>query len=263
MSPAFDPIEEFCYASLEPCKNGRVPGVAKPVSAEELELLDFREQGYERVDVTRQVQPCPGYSLDGQVFTYIDPGSAQKKHPPVNTAYFNMALTGARGWDTVAPGFLEAYCTSGKVPPGGLTEMRFLWIGEDGQTVWLLDEKTGLHTLLMCLPSPLFPAKRPKELTLHWKNLPPAHFLHYDARYPDNTKTNVSQEHSILELMRQARTNGIHAKALAEHACWLVRLASLCNSSAGPSVAHGLRQDTDPWVRHVAMALQSSKQGTS
>lgn len=257
MSPTFVPVEDFCYASLEPCKSRTVPGVARPVSTRDLELLDFREQGYERVDITGQVRPYPGYSLNGNVFAYIDHGSAQKNHPPVNTAYFNMALTGARGWDIVAPGFLEAYCTSGKVPPGGLAEMHFLWIGEDGQTVWLLDEKTSLHTLLMCLPAPLFPASRPKELTFHWENPPPAHFLHYDARYPDSPMNSLSFAHPVLEQMRQARDGKIPEEASVGHTCWLVRLAGLCNSTARSAVAKSLQLDTDPWVRRVAVALQS------
>jgi hypothetical protein len=59
---ADDSRPDVCVAFLdvEPVPDAWVNGVCMPVNAEALRVLDARERNYERVDVTRQVDPMVG-----------------------------------------------------------------------------------------------------------------------------------------------------------------------------------------------------------
>lgn len=75
-SENFSSIKSFSYLSLEKNLNSIVPGVLFPVSINELSSLDFREQGYVRVNVSDSISFFDSnFSLDlnnNIIFTYID-----------------------------------------------------------------------------------------------------------------------------------------------------------------------------------------------
>jgi cation transport regulator ChaC len=72
------------YAAAE----GRVNGLAFPLTAEELDQLDRRERNYDRIDVTRSLD----VDLGGTVWTYLGSADAQERFaagtPVVAEDYF-------------------------------------------------------------------------------------------------------------------------------------------------------------------------------
>lgn len=64
------PAVYVAFIDIEPDPSSTVNGVARPVSAEWLRVLDLRERNYDRVEVTGQIE-----GVDGRVWTYV--GSAE------------------------------------------------------------------------------------------------------------------------------------------------------------------------------------------
>ncbi len=76
------------YAAAE----GRVNGLAFPLTAEELDQLDRRERNYDRIDVTRSLD----VDLGGTVWTYLGSADARERFaagtPVVAEDYFEAVL---------------------------------------------------------------------------------------------------------------------------------------------------------------------------
>jgi len=68
------PAVYVAFIDLEPDPASTVNGLARPVSADELRLLDLRERNYDRVEVTGRIE-----GVDGPVWTYVgsDAGRAR------------------------------------------------------------------------------------------------------------------------------------------------------------------------------------------
>lgn len=69
-------VPRFAYASIHQKSGSFVNGVALIASRSDLDSLDFREQGYSRIDVTKNIRPYPGHRLpDHRIYTYVDTGN--------------------------------------------------------------------------------------------------------------------------------------------------------------------------------------------
>jgi hypothetical protein len=222
-------------------------------------MLDFREQGYERIDITKEIHAYNGYQIKGQVFTYVDFG-VENTNDRINSEYINMARSGAIGWDLVVPGFLKYFCKTTPIPKCVIEFMHFIWIGQDGQTVWMLNERTQSNILLMILPYKLFESEILKEDTHQWNILPPKHLQFYDYRCFEKTKaeTNVYDEYPILNLVKMT----IHMRnpkkmLLAKE--WIIRLACLCREKPKEKLFENLKNDEDFFVRTIARKHQKFK----
>jgi hypothetical protein len=92
------------FLNLYAAADGRVNGVAFPVSAEELEELDRRERNYDRVDVTPRIEA----DLGGTVWTYLGSEAARERFAAgpavVAQDYFDAIRA-----DFAAAGGLEAF----------------------------------------------------------------------------------------------------------------------------------------------------------
>src|SRR3954449_985332 len=69
------PPVRVTFLNLYPAAEGRVNGIAFPVTADELEALDRRERNYERIDVTRLLD----VDLGATVWTYVGRSDARER----------------------------------------------------------------------------------------------------------------------------------------------------------------------------------------
>jgi len=98
------PPVRVTFLNLYPAVEGRVNGVALPVSAEELVELDRRERNYDRIEVTWSVDA----GLGGTVWTYLGSEAARERFAAgpavVAQDYFDAIRAGF-----AAAGGLEAF----------------------------------------------------------------------------------------------------------------------------------------------------------
>jgi hypothetical protein len=92
------------FLSLYPAAEGRVNGVALPVSAAELDELDRRERNYDRIDVTGLIDA----DLGGTVWTYLGSAAARQRFAAGAAVVAKDYFDGIRG-DFAAAGGLEAF----------------------------------------------------------------------------------------------------------------------------------------------------------
>jgi cation transport regulator ChaC len=98
------PPVRVTFLNLYPAADGRVNGVALPVTAEALDELDRRERNYDRIDVTGLLDA----DLGGTVWTYLGSEAARERFEAgpavVAHAYFDAIRDGF-----AAAGGLEAF----------------------------------------------------------------------------------------------------------------------------------------------------------
>src|SRR5829696_1844743 len=98
------PPVHVTFLNVYPVANGRVNGIAFPVTAEVLDELDRRERNYDRIDVTRSVD----VDLEGTVWTYLGTQAARERFAAgsavVSQDYFDAIRDGFE-----AAGGLEAF----------------------------------------------------------------------------------------------------------------------------------------------------------
>ena len=58
--------ERVAFATLTRSRHKMVNGVCRRIPSDRLADLDFREQGYRRIEVTQNISPYKGYELDGE-----------------------------------------------------------------------------------------------------------------------------------------------------------------------------------------------------
>ena len=108
--------ERVAFATLTP-SCGVVNGVCWRIPNDWLGSLDFREQGYARIDVSPHIAPYSNYELDRSIrcYTYID--TAPDPDPAiVSHAYYNMGYLGAQAITETVPDFFADYLSSTEQP---------------------------------------------------------------------------------------------------------------------------------------------------
>src|SRR5215208_2426646 len=89
------PPVRVTFLDLYPEAEGRVSGIAFPVTAEALDQLDRRERSYDRIDVTRLLD----VDLGGTVWTYLGRKDARERFEA------NSAVVSQDYFDAVRDGF--------------------------------------------------------------------------------------------------------------------------------------------------------------
>ena len=69
------PPVHVTFLNIYPAAEGRVNGIAFPITAEALDQLDRRERNYDRIDVTRLLD----VDLGGTVWTYLGSEAARER----------------------------------------------------------------------------------------------------------------------------------------------------------------------------------------
>ncbi|MES2880348.1 MAG: gamma-glutamylcyclotransferase family protein [Pseudomonadota bacterium] len=251
------------FCNLQAVPGTALNGICQFVHAEQLDELDFREQGYQRIDVTDQIQAYPGHALMPGLacHTYID------LHPsldpaPTSLRYFEMGLHGARALDAVAPGFFQAYRNSTAEPHLLLSDPVFVFFSPDGRHLWLLDEQDSSLTLLMRFAQSQLTSttassseqvaelSRPVTGELAWLDL--------RSRRDQAVAHPWIPAAMAVELL-QTPDDQLHE--LAHSGYWLCRLASSQSSKLTPAALATLSNDPDFWVRRaVRQRLQPGEE---
>ena len=88
------PPVHVTFLNIYPAAEGRVNGIAFPVTAEALDRLDRRERNYDRIDVTRLLD----VDLGGTVWTYLGTEDARERFEAgaavVSQDYFDAVRDG-------------------------------------------------------------------------------------------------------------------------------------------------------------------------
>ena len=98
------PPVRVTFLNLYPAAEGRVNGVAFPVTADALDALDRRERNYDRIDVTELIDA----DLGATVWTYLGSESARERFAAGAAVVAQDYFDAIRG-DFAAVGGLEAF----------------------------------------------------------------------------------------------------------------------------------------------------------
>jgi hypothetical protein len=249
----WDVVDTAAFANLRSRPGLFVNGICRKVSNRRLPELDFREEGYTRVQIAGGLQTYPGYVLDPQVpcYVYIDQQAAGAS-APVSRAYWDMGRMGAEQLDAGIQGFLGDYLRGTELPTELAAHLSFVFFSADAMHLWLLCEADSSLVLLQRFERPQFAGlpvtgqqgiaelQRPITPHLAWLDLRSRH------RAP-------SLHPAIAQAMADLLTEQAPVPdRLCDSPFWLCRLSA--TQAAGVS-AHQLQQlaaDADHWVSRAA-----------
>jgi hypothetical protein len=268
------PADRVAFATLCPTPGQQVNGLCHRVPADRLGDLDFREQGYRRIEVSGQLTPYPGHVLLPGLpcYTYLD-AAPDATPAPVSRAYYDMGRLGAKSIDRGVPGFAADYQATTRLPARLADDLAFLFISADGRHLWLLDERDSSLVLLLRFSRPQFPPvgdgaaelARPVSADLAWLDLrdrqtpiephPRVPVLLADAL----AASPVEQAASPYWLARLTACEALHLKQPVPPGEREKSQTGRGNSTGSPTPAPVDRElmvhlaaDPDPWVRRAA-----------
>ncbi len=246
------------FANLSVAAGAAVNGVCHRVAVGQLDELDFREQGYKRMQVDASLAFYPGYALEAGLacYTYIDP-QPDPRAAPVSRAYYDMGRRGAEAVGRHTPGFAADYLASTEPPRELVEDLVFVFFGADGRHLWLLDETDSSLVLLLRFAQPQFAASadaapelaRPITPALAWLDLRqrrPASDVHH--RIPGE----------MARLLAGEADGEENPEALANSPFWLCRLTATQEAALSSDSLRSLAADPDLWVRRAAQLRQGN-----
>jgi len=240
--------DRVAFATVMQSDHKTVNGVCRRIPGDQLTALDYREQGYARIEVSRNIEPYESYALDKslQCFVYSDP-VPDRRPAIVSRSYYDMGRLGAANLSKLVPDFFTDYLSSTEPPTLLVDDLVFVFFSSDGCHLWLLEESDSSLVLLHRFASPQFTplGPNPPELLrgvtsgLEW----------LDARQrtlPDFMSNERVPSKMIDDLIKAS---------LGEDATtspyWLPRLLTAESSQSMARLAV-LLDDTDFWVRRTA-----------
>jgi hypothetical protein len=240
--------ERVAFATLISCRRKTVNGVCWRIPGDQLAGLDFREQGYVRIDVSRSVSPYVGYELDRSIrcYTYVDP-APDPVPAMVSQSYYDMGRMGAASIGNVVPEFEADYLSSTIEPETLANDLAFVFFSGDGHQLWLLEESDSSLVLLHRFGLPqLIPLTRdPSESLRHVT----AGLEWLDARHrilPEFSENRRVPSGMIRDLILAA--NG---EDVSRSSYWLCRLVAADSPLIPASRLDALTDDPDFWVRRA------------
>jgi hypothetical protein len=251
--------DRVAFATLAESQANSVNGICWRISSERLPDLDFREQGYHRIEVGRAIAPYPGFELNQSVpcYTYVD-STPDLVPAAVSNAYYDMGRVGASIIDREVPNFLADYLSSTEPPQTLDPELAFVFFSGDGRHLWLLEESDSSLVLLhkfalpqIGRPSAGLPAECLRHVTagLEW----------LDVRHrslPDVSGNKRIPSQMIGDLRRAASGENVSRSPY-----WLCRLiaADAVPLDGGVDAFAG---DSDPWVQRAVRTRREVSQTT-
>jgi hypothetical protein len=241
--------ERVAFATLTRSGQKTVNGVCQRIPSDRLVDLDFREQGYTRIEVSQNISPYDSYELDTSIrcYAYIDP-APDPRPAIVSRSYYDMGRLGAANLSKLVPEFLTDYLSSTEPPATLVGDLVFVFFSGDGHHLWLLQESDSSLVLLHRFALPQFtPLTRdPPELIrvvtpgLEW----------LDARhralskFTDNGRFPSAM---IRELLSAADGEDVFTSPY-----WLCRLVATESGQMSTARLAELTEDNDFWVRRAA-----------
>lgn len=161
-----------------------------------------------------------------------------------------MCYQGAFNISKTYPDFLNYYIKSSVLPHGIIQKMFFLWIGEDGKTLWLLHEKFNISTCILIFPTALFESSLPKEATQQWNIIIPEELKQQDCRFSHV----MNFDNPILDRINDLKNNPSDY-INNNNSLLKLFLLSHCQSS---NLISSMLNDNDIWVKTLALKLNNS-----
>lgn len=238
------------FANIVPQEDAFVNGICHRISAGELDALDFREQGYTRLDVSARIEPYAGFEYDGSVpcFAYVD-------HEPdpqpalVSEAYREMGVGGALRIAEVVPSFHADYLTSTDPPQLLARDLAFVYFSRDARHLWLLNEGDSSLVLLLRFSEPQFDTAVDHTWELQRHVTEGLNWL--DLRHRSQS---LASSHPRIPTAMVGELFGDAPSVLCRSTYWLCRLAALASEQCGEEELRVLVADEDYWVRRAAKA---------
>jgi hypothetical protein len=241
--------DRVAFATLAETQEHFVNGICWRIPSERLPDLDFREQGYNRIEVGRAIAPYPSFELDQSVpcYTYVD--AAPDPMPAVvSQSYYDMGRVGAALIDRQIPNFLSDYLSSTEPPQSLDSELAFVFFSSDGRHLWLLEESDSSLILLHEFTFPQIgqsatglPPERLRHVT------PGLEWLDGRQRRLPGTSNNKRIPSRMIDDLRRAMSG----QNVSASPYWLCRLIAADLVPVGPRV-EAFASDVDPWVRRAA-----------
>jgi hypothetical protein len=235
------------FATLTGSQANSVNGICWRISSDRLPDLDFREQGYNRIDVSRNIAPYPGFELSQFVpcYAYVDP-APDPVPAVVSKSYYDMGRVGAALIDRQVPNFLSDYLSSTEPPQILDSDLAFVFFSGDGHHLWLLEENDSSLILLhkFSLPQIRPSTRAPPECLRHVT----AGLEWLDARHrclPAVSNNKRIPSGMVRDLRGVASGENVFASPY-----WLCRLIA---ADAAPLKVQidAFANDIDPWVRRT------------
>jgi hypothetical protein len=246
------------FATLVESESDFVNGICWRVSTDLLPDLDFREQGYKRIEVSHKVTPYPGFELSQSApcYTYVDPDPGRVE-AAVSQSYYDMGLKGAAIIDKKIPDFLTDYLSSTPPPPTLSSDLAFTFFSSDGCHLWLLEESDSSLVLLhkFSLPQIKPSTRAPPEALRHVT----AGLDWLDARHrrlPEVSHSDRIPSGMISDLRLLYKGGDLLASPY-----WLCRLIA-ADLTPLASQACAFTNDIDPWVRRAASIRSQTLKAT-
>ena len=246
------------FATLIESESDFVNGMCWRVSTDLLPDLDFREQGYKRIEVSQKVTPYPGFELSQSVpcYTYVDPLPDVVK-AAVSQSYYDMGQKGAAIIDKQIPNFLSDYLSSTPPPPILSSDLAFTFFSSDGYHLWLLEESDSSLVLLhkfslpQIEPSTRAPPEALRHVTAGLDWLDSRHRRLPDASHSKRIPSGMIRDLRLLDKGEDLLTSPY----------WLCRLIA-ADVTPLAAQAYALTNDVDPWVRRAASIRSQALKGT-
>jgi hypothetical protein len=136
-------IDRFSWATLRKDNQGWVNGLLFETSILQLKIMDAREVGYKRVEITGKVRAYDGFDFNksNQIYTYIANEVFGEKLSYIDLNYINMGLAGAKEIDRVASGFFEDYIGSTEQCTSIVEKLYQIYMSYDGKILYMLNTK--------------------------------------------------------------------------------------------------------------------------
>jgi hypothetical protein len=247
--------EHVAFANLKPHHGTVVNGVCRRIPSDGLVDLDFREQGYVRLEVSEKISPYDGYKLDRSIpcFAYVDP-LPDTRAVMVSQSYYDMGRVGAASISRFVPEFLNDYLASTELPTIIANDLVFVFFSGDGHHLWLLEESDSSLVLLhrFTLPQLTPFTHNPPELLrgvssgLEW----------LDARH--RTRHQASSNRRVPLGMVRDLLLAASGKDVSSSPYWLCRLAAADSSVTSTTRLDKLAEDADFWVRRAVQRRRTA-----
>jgi hypothetical protein len=241
--------ERVAFATLIPCRRKAANGLCWRIPGDRLSALDFREQGYIRIDVSQGISPYDGYKIDSSIrcYTYVDP-NPDSVPAMVSQSYYDIGRIGAASITNMVPEFLDDYLSSTIAPTILAHDLAFVFFSGDGHRLWLLEESDSSLVLLHRFARPQLtplthdPPESVRRVTsgLEW----------LDARH--RAVGDVSDNRRVPSGMVRDLLLAASGEDVSISPYWLCRLVAADSALISASRLDLLAADSDYWVRRAA-----------
>lgn len=149
-----EPVERFTWANVVPEQGVFVNGICRYVTDREFRAIDFREEGYQPIEVTERVEAYSGHKLrevPAFVFRNTNKNSPHNgKGAAIHKDYPEILRKGARHWSKSVPGFYDDYTKTTVALKAKKLPLTQVYLEPDGRELYRLNTSANTGVPLYC-----------------------------------------------------------------------------------------------------------------